>query len=304
MPLRPARSGRGGVIRAPVAKTAVVAAAVTPEPAPVAKAAADPLVRVVARDSRAWITAGTWGAGVLSVRAWITSPRTRGSGSSTSASNLVHTRSSPARMWQVHRFWHASWRARLSSLRDSSRSPSRASSAVRLSSAGRLTPIFSAILLNRPTIWTIAPAGCPDQGLSRRLAEPSDPQLHRVTRSGQADRESCGRPAQWLTLELGSTSGETCRPGGAVAPTGSRWIRGRLTCGAPVGLMWLVRSGSLASLLVLLRSAPENRQGPCASESQLIRKSGSCRARGSPGAAARSRMVVPAGQEAGSRVTV
>ena len=118
MPLRPARTGRGGVIRAPVAKTAVVAAAVTPEPAPVAKTAADPLVRVVARDSRAWITAGTRGAGVLSV-------------------------------------------------------------------------------------------------------------------------------------------------------------------GAPVGLMWLVRSGSLASLLVLLRSAPENRQGPCASESQLIRKSGSCRARGS-----------------------
>jgi hypothetical protein len=44
----------------------------------------------------------------------------------------------------------------------------------------------------------LSPAGrpTPDQGLSRRVAEPSDPQLHRVTRSGQADRESCGRPAQ------------------------------------------------------------------------------------------------------------
>jgi hypothetical protein len=39
MPLRPARRGRVGVIGAPVAKTAVVAAAVTPGPAPVAKAA-------------------------------------------------------------------------------------------------------------------------------------------------------------------------------------------------------------------------------------------------------------------------
>jgi hypothetical protein len=39
MPLRPARAGRVGVIRAPVAKTAVVAAAVTPGPAPVAKTA-------------------------------------------------------------------------------------------------------------------------------------------------------------------------------------------------------------------------------------------------------------------------
>ena len=37
MPLRPAREGRVGVIRAPVAKTAVVAKAVTPGPAPVAK---------------------------------------------------------------------------------------------------------------------------------------------------------------------------------------------------------------------------------------------------------------------------
>ena len=39
MPLRPARVGRVGVIRAPVAKTAVVAAAVRPGPAPVAKTA-------------------------------------------------------------------------------------------------------------------------------------------------------------------------------------------------------------------------------------------------------------------------
>jgi len=39
MPLRPARRGRVGVIGAPVAKTAVVAAAVTPGPAPVAKTA-------------------------------------------------------------------------------------------------------------------------------------------------------------------------------------------------------------------------------------------------------------------------
>ena len=39
MPLRPARVGRVGVIRAPVAKTAVVARAVTPGRAPVAKTA-------------------------------------------------------------------------------------------------------------------------------------------------------------------------------------------------------------------------------------------------------------------------
>jgi len=39
MPLRPARIGRVGVIGHPVAKTAVVAAAVTPGPSPVAKAA-------------------------------------------------------------------------------------------------------------------------------------------------------------------------------------------------------------------------------------------------------------------------
>ena len=39
MPLRPARIGRVGVIGHPVAKTAVVAKAVTPGPAPVAKAA-------------------------------------------------------------------------------------------------------------------------------------------------------------------------------------------------------------------------------------------------------------------------
>ena len=39
MPLRPARAGRVGVIGHPVAKTAVVAKAVTPGPSPVAKAA-------------------------------------------------------------------------------------------------------------------------------------------------------------------------------------------------------------------------------------------------------------------------
>ena len=39
MPLRPERVGRVGVIRAPVAKTAVVAAAVTPGRAPVARTA-------------------------------------------------------------------------------------------------------------------------------------------------------------------------------------------------------------------------------------------------------------------------
>jgi hypothetical protein len=39
MPLRPGRVGRVGVIRAPVAKTAVVAAAVTPGRAPVARTA-------------------------------------------------------------------------------------------------------------------------------------------------------------------------------------------------------------------------------------------------------------------------
>ncbi|MBB5642486.1 hypothetical protein [Cryobacterium roopkundense] len=39
MPLRPARVGRVGVVRAPVAKAAVVGAAVTPGRSPVAKAA-------------------------------------------------------------------------------------------------------------------------------------------------------------------------------------------------------------------------------------------------------------------------
>jgi len=39
MPLRPGRVGRAGVIGHPVAKTAVVAKAVTPGPSPVAKAA-------------------------------------------------------------------------------------------------------------------------------------------------------------------------------------------------------------------------------------------------------------------------
>jgi hypothetical protein len=39
MPLRPARVGRVGVIGGPVAKTAVVAAAVSPGPSPVAKTA-------------------------------------------------------------------------------------------------------------------------------------------------------------------------------------------------------------------------------------------------------------------------
>ena len=39
MPLTPARAGRRGVIGAPVARTAVVARAVTPGPAPVAKTA-------------------------------------------------------------------------------------------------------------------------------------------------------------------------------------------------------------------------------------------------------------------------
>lgn len=39
MPVRASRVGRVGVIRAPVAKTAVVAAAVTPGRAPVAKTA-------------------------------------------------------------------------------------------------------------------------------------------------------------------------------------------------------------------------------------------------------------------------
>ncbi len=39
MPLRPARRGRVGVVGAPVAKAAVVTAAVRPGPSPVAKAA-------------------------------------------------------------------------------------------------------------------------------------------------------------------------------------------------------------------------------------------------------------------------
>ena len=39
MPLRPSRMGRAGVIGGPVAKAAVVGAAVSPGPSPVAKAA-------------------------------------------------------------------------------------------------------------------------------------------------------------------------------------------------------------------------------------------------------------------------
>ncbi len=39
MPIAPGRRGRVGVVRAPVAKAAVVTRAVTPGPAPVAKAA-------------------------------------------------------------------------------------------------------------------------------------------------------------------------------------------------------------------------------------------------------------------------
>jgi len=39
MPVRASRRGRRGVVGAPVAKTAVVAKAVTPGPAPVAKTA-------------------------------------------------------------------------------------------------------------------------------------------------------------------------------------------------------------------------------------------------------------------------
>ena len=39
MPLRPARVGRVGVVHAPVAKAAVVTAAVRPGPSPVAKTA-------------------------------------------------------------------------------------------------------------------------------------------------------------------------------------------------------------------------------------------------------------------------
>jgi hypothetical protein len=39
MPVRATRVGRRGVVRAPVAKAAVVTRAVTPGPAPVAKAA-------------------------------------------------------------------------------------------------------------------------------------------------------------------------------------------------------------------------------------------------------------------------
>ena len=39
MPLRPARVGRVGVIGRPVARTAVVAAAVRPGPSPIAKTA-------------------------------------------------------------------------------------------------------------------------------------------------------------------------------------------------------------------------------------------------------------------------
>ncbi len=39
MPMRPSRRGRAGVVGGPVARTAVVAAAVKPGPSPVAKTA-------------------------------------------------------------------------------------------------------------------------------------------------------------------------------------------------------------------------------------------------------------------------
>jgi hypothetical protein len=69
MPLRPARVGRVGVIGAPVAKTAVVAAAVTPGPSPVAKTAV--------------------------VAAAVTPGRGFGGGSSSIASNPVGLRRTP-----------------------------------------------------------------------------------------------------------------------------------------------------------------------------------------------------------------
>ena len=48
--------------------------------------------------------------------------------------------------------------------------------------AGR--PLPSRRSSHRPTVQTIASAVYPDHGLSRRLAQPWDPQLHWVTRSG------------------------------------------------------------------------------------------------------------------------
>ena len=137
----PGRSGEGsdaGVLRLVSSVGYLAGPAVVGEG--LADPPANPRVRVIVAGLRARITAGTRGAGVLSVMAWITSPRTRGSGSPASSSNLVHTRSSSARTWQVHRFLHASWRARLSWLRDSSSSPSIASLAVRPSPAWQADP--------------------------------------------------------------------------------------------------------------------------------------------------------------------
>jgi hypothetical protein len=106
----------------------------------------------------------------------------------------------------VHRFLHASWRARLSSLRDSSSSPSIASLAVRPSPAGRPTPAFSAILLHRPTVQTITPAGYPDHGLSCQLAEASTLNFTGSPEVARQTGTAAGGPLKRLTLEPGGDS--------------------------------------------------------------------------------------------------
>ena len=78
MPLRPARVGRVGVIGHPVAKTAVVAKAVTPGPSPVAKtavvaAAVTPGQVSAGRDPRAPSTVPSHS----SRRSWIAGPVVR-----------------------------------------------------------------------------------------------------------------------------------------------------------------------------------------------------------------------------------
>jgi hypothetical protein len=99
----------------------------------------------------------------------------------------------------------------LSWLRDSSSSPSMASLAVRLSSAGRQTPVSSAILLHRPTLQTITPAPFPDHGLSRGVPGEREKLAPRVDHVDAVDASAAmveagrGRPGgrrrnlRWMT---------------------------------------------------------------------------------------------------------
>ncbi len=67
--------------------------------------------------------------------------------------------------------------------------------------AGR--PAFSAILLHRPTVQTIAPAGCPDHGVSRQLAEASTLDFTGSPEVARQTGTAAGGPLKRLTPELG-----------------------------------------------------------------------------------------------------